>query len=57
MRIVRRETVAPAMESLTCYKANKIKVRMRTVKRNTAAPAMESLTVYQANRTRGRVGQ
>ena len=37
-KTMKKDTVEPGMESLTCYQANRTRVEVRTVRRNTAGP-------------------
>ena len=44
VRVVRRETVWPGMESLTCCQNNKPRLEVRIVRRDTIEPGTQSLT-------------
>ena len=52
VRTVRRDTVKPDMQSLTCYEANRSRFGVRSVKRDTARLGKEPLTFCEVNSTR-----
>ena len=50
--MVRSDTAAPSMESLTSCQANRARVGVRKVRKDTAGLGMESLTFCQVSKTR-----
>ena len=52
VRMVRRDTAGPGMETLTFCQTNRTRVAVRTVRRDAAGSGMELLTTCHANKTR-----